>query len=244
MSRTIRSFYAGPFEGAGEELVLDTEESYHLSKVLRRSVGDSIEVLNGKGGVAEAECISISSKQVTVRISSVRDHKKEKPELRMVLAMTKGGKWEDQIKPLTELGVDRITPLLSDRTEIKQDRRSFKNKVDKWAKLAIEACKQSGNPWFPRLDKPITLPEYLNDPTGLIWVASLAENSGPLKIDKQQNSYDILVGPEGGWTDSEESKFKEYGAKFFSLGKYTLRAETAGLSALAVARAQIIDYFF
>jgi 16S rRNA (uracil1498-N3)-methyltransferase len=244
MSRTIRSFYAGPFEGAGEELVLDTEESYHLSKVLRRSVGDPIEVLNGKGGLAEAECISISSKQVTVRISSVRDHKKEKPELRMVLAMTKGGKWEDQIKPLTELGVDRITPLLSDRTEIKQDRRSFKNKVDKWAKLAIEACKQSGNPWFPRLDKPITLPEYLNDPTGLIWVASLAENSGPLKIDKQQNSYDILVGPEGGWTDSEESKFKEYGAKFFSLGKYTLRAETAGLSALAVARAQIIDYFF
>ena len=241
MSRTIRSFYAGPFEGAGEELVLDTEESYHLSKVLRRSVGDPIEVLNGKGGLAEAECISISSKQVIVRISSVRDHKKEKPELRMVLAMTKGGKWEDQIKPLTELGVDRITPLLSDRTEIKQDRRSFKNKVDKWAKLAMEACKQSGNPWFPRLDQPITLPEYLNDRTGLIWVASLAENSGPLKIDKQQNSYDIFVGPEGGWTDSEESKFKEYGAKFFSLAKYTLRAETAGISALAVARAQIID---
>ena len=242
MSRTIRSFYAGPFEGVGEELVLDKEESYHLSKVLRRSVRDPIVVLNGKGGVAEAECISISSKEVTVRISSVRDHKKEKPELRMVLAMTKGGKWEDQIKPLTELGVDRITPLLSDRTEIKQDRRSFKNKVDKkWAKLAIEACKQSGNPWFPRLDQPITLPEYLNDRTGLIWVASLAENSGPLKIDKQQNSYDILVGPEGGWTDSEESKFKEYGAKFFSLAKYTLRAETAGISALAVARAQIID---
>ena len=241
MSRKIRSFYSGPFRGDGEELVLAPEESYHLSKVLRRSVGDPIEVLNGKGGLAEAECISISSKQVTVRISSVRDHKKEKPELRMVLAMTKGGKWEDQIKPLTELGVDRITPLLSDRTEIKQDRRSFKNKVDKWAKLAIEACKQSGNPWFPRLDQPITLPEYLNDRTGLIWVASLAENSGPLKIDKQQNSYDILVGPEGGWTDSEESKFKEYGAKFFSLAKYTLRAETAGISALAVARAQIID---
>ncbi len=156
MSRTIRSFYSGPFRGDGEELVLDPEESYHLSKVLRRSVGDPIEVLNGKGGVAEAECISISSKQVIVRISSVRDHKKEKPGLRMVLAMTKGGKWEDQIKPLTELGVDRITPLLSDRTEIKQDRRGFKNKVDKWAKLAMEACKQSGNPWFPRLDQPIT----------------------------------------------------------------------------------------
>ena len=241
MSRTIRSFYAGPFEGAGEELVLDTEESYHLSKVLRRSVGDPIEVLNGKGAVADTECISISSKQVIVRISSVRDHKKEKPGIRMVLAITKGGKWEDQIKPLTELGVDRITPLLSDRTEIKQDPRSFKNKVDKWAKLAMEACKQSGNPWFPRLDKPITLPEYLNDPTGLIWVASLAENSGPFKIERQQNSYDIFVGPEGGWTDSEESKFKEYGAKFFSLAKYTLRAETAGISALAVARAQIID---
>ena len=241
MSRTIRSFYSGPFRGDGEELVLDPEESYHLSKVLRRSVGDPIEVLNGKGSVGEAECITISSKQVIVRISSVRNHKKEKPALRMVLAMTKGGKWEDQIKPLTELGVDRITPLLSERTEIKQERKSFKNKVDKWGKLAMEACKQSGNPWFPRLDQPITLPEYLSDRTGIFWVASLTENAGPLKIDKQQDSCDILVGPEGGWTDSEESKFNEYGAKFFSLGKYTLRAETAGLSALAVARSQFID---
>ena len=241
MSRTIRSFYAGPFEGVGEELVLDKEESYHLSKVLRRSVGDPIEVLNGVGGVAETECISISKKQVIVRISSVRNHKKEKPALRMVLAMTKGGKWEDQIKPLTELGVDRITPLLSERTEIKQERKSFKNKVDKWGKLAMEACKQSGNPWFPRLDQPITLPEYLSDRTGIFWVASLTENAGPLKIDKQQDSCDILVGPEGGWTISEESKFKEYGAKFFSLSKFTLRAETAGLSALAVARSQFID---
>jgi len=241
MSRTIRSFYAGPFRGAGEELVLDPEESYHLSKVLRRSVGDPIEVLNGKGCVAKAECISISSKQVVVRISSVRDHKKEKPVPRMVLAMTKGGKFEDQIKPLTELGVDRIMPLLSDRTEIKQDRKIFRNKVEKWAKLAMEACKQSGNPWLPRIDQPITLPEYLNDHTGLILVASLTENSSPLKIDKQQDSYDILVGPEGGWTDSEESKFKECGAKFFSLGKYTLRTETAGISALAVARSQFID---
>ena len=241
MSRTIRSFYSGPFRGDGEELVLDPEESYHLSKVLRRSVGDPIEVLNGKGGVAEAECIFISSKQVIVRISSVRDHKKEKPGLRMVLAMTKGGKWEDQIKPFTELGVDRITPLLSDRTEIKQDRRSFKNKVDKWAKLAMEACKQSGNAWFPRLDQPITLSEYLNDRTGIFWVASLTENAGPLKIDKQQDPCDILVGREGGWTDSEESKLKEYGARFFSLGKYILRAETAGISALAVARSHFLN---
>ena len=77
--------------------------------------------------------------------------KKEQPCLRMVLAITKSGKWEDQIKPLTELGVDQITPLLTERTEIKQDRTSFRNKVDKWRKLAIEACKQSGNPWLPNM---------------------------------------------------------------------------------------------
>ena len=241
MSRSIRSFYSGPFRGAGEELVLDLEESHHLSKVLRRSVGDPIEVLNGEGGVAEAECISISNKQVIVRISSVRDHKREQPGLRMVLAITKSGKWEDQIKPLTELGVNRITPLLTERTEIKQDRTSFRNKVDKWVKLAIEACKQSGNPWLPQLDQPITLSEYLNDRTELIWVASLTESTSQLKFDRQQDSIDILIGPEGGWTDSEESKFKECGANFFSLGKYTLRAETAGISALAVARSQFIE---
>ena len=107
--------------------------------------------------------------------------------------------------------------------------------------MAIEACKQSGNPWLPQLDQPITLSEYLNDRTELIWVASLTESTSQLKFDRQQDSIDILIGPEGGWTDSEESKFKECGANFFSLGKYTLRAETAGISALAVARSQFIE---
>ena len=60
MTRSIRSFYSGPFRGAGEELVLDLEESHHLSKVLRRSVGDPIELLDGEGGIAEAECFPLA----------------------------------------------------------------------------------------------------------------------------------------------------------------------------------------
>ena len=82
MSRTIRSFYSGPFRGDGEELVLDPEESYHLSKVLRRNVGDPVEVLNGQGDVAAAKCISIGSKQVVVKnfISSVITPKRNQHE--------------------------------------------------------------------------------------------------------------------------------------------------------------------
>ena len=86
MSRKIRSFYSGPFRGDGEELVLAPEESYHLSKVLRRNVGDPIEVLNGQGDVAAAKCISIGSKQVVVKILSSTNYPKESPALRMVLA--------------------------------------------------------------------------------------------------------------------------------------------------------------
>ena len=78
---------------------IDPTESHHLSKVLRYTVGDPIEILNGQGARAEAECISVNERKVTVRILGVRQHMKEKPSLRMVVAMTKGGRWEDLVKP-------------------------------------------------------------------------------------------------------------------------------------------------
>jgi 16S rRNA (uracil1498-N3)-methyltransferase len=158
----------------------------------------------------------------------------------MVLAMTKGGKWEEQIKPLTELGVSRISPIITGRTEIKQG-APFDKKVDKWNKSAIEACKQSGNPWIPQIDPPVSLENYLRECKGNLLVAGLAENLNRMPLEATTKEVNILIGPEGGWTDQEEEALCEKGAHFFTLGRYTLRAETAALTALAVARSQFLD---
>jgi 16S rRNA (uracil1498-N3)-methyltransferase len=240
MSRVIRSFYDGSFSKVGEELRLDPTESYHLAKVLRRSDGDFIELLNGKGGRAEAECFLIGDKEVRVQITKVFEEEKIVPQVTMVLAMTKGGKWEEQIKPLTELGVSRISPIITGRTEIKQG-APFDKKVDKWNKSAIEACKQSGNPWIPQIDPPVSLENYLRECKGTLLVAGLAENLNRMPLEATTKEVNILIGPEGGWTDQEEEALCEKGAHFFTLGRYTLRAETAALTALAVARSQFLD---
>ena len=240
MSRVIRSFYDGPFSKVGEELRLDPTESYHLAKVLRRSDGDFIELLNGKGGRAEAKCVLIGDKEVRVQITKVFEEEKIEPQVTMVLAMTKGGKWEEQIKPLTELGVSRISPIITGRTEIKQG-APFDKKVEKWNKLAMEACKQSGNPWLSQIDRPVSFDNYLRECSENMVVAGLAPKLTPLRVEDGNKRLNILIGPEGGWTDQEEEALCEKGAQFFTLGSYTLRAETAALTALAVARSQFLD---
>jgi len=240
MSRVIRSFCDGPFSKVGEEFRLDPTESYHLAKVLRRSDGDFIELLNGKGGRAEAKCVLIGDKEVRVQITKVFEEEKIEPQVTMVLAMTKGGKWEEQIKPLTELGVSRICPIITGRTEIKQG-APFDKKVEKWNKLAMEACKQSGNPWLPQIDRPVSFDNYLRECSENMVVAGLAPKLTPLRVEDGNKRLNILIGPEGGWTDQEEEALSEKGAQFFTLGRYTLRAETAALTALAVARSQFLD---
>ena len=241
MTRVIRIFHYGPLKEKGDELDIDPTESHHLSKVLRRTVGDPIEILNGQGARAEAECISVNERKVTVRILGVRQHMKEKPSLRMVVAMTKGGRWEDLVKPLTELGADRITPIFTDRTQIKEGGVGFVKKIKKYERLGVEACKQSGNPWLPQIDQPLNFADYLSGSPKSILVASLAQNKRPLQIDMKLSSVDIMIGPEGGWTEIEEHSLRESGAKFFTLGNHTLRTETAALTALAVARSHFLD---
>ncbi len=240
MSRVIRSFYHGAFSRVGEELRLASTESHHLANVLRRSDGDSIELLNGRGARAEAKCCILHEKDFGFRITKILQEEKKEPQIRMVLSITKGGKWEEQIKPLTELGVSRITPIFTDHTESKERRVCFDKKLEKWKKLAIEACKQSGNPWLPQIDQPLFFDKYLEACSGNIWVAGLAKDLNCLQMKASAKEVNILIGPEGGWSEREEKVLQTRDAKFFTLGRYTLRAETASLCALAVARSQFL----
>ena len=105
----------------------------------------------------------------------------------------------------------------------------------------MEACKQSGNPWLPQIDRPVSFDNYLRECSENMVVAGLAPKLTPLRVEDGNKRLDILIGPEGGWTDQEEEALSEKGARFFTLGRYTLRAETAALTALAVARSQFLD---
>ncbi|MEC8044257.1 MAG: RsmE family RNA methyltransferase [Verrucomicrobiota bacterium] len=240
MKRVIRSFLEFPLEEARGEIILDLKESHHLSKVLRREVGDAIELLDGKGNIAQAECLEINNKSLSVRVFNLEKAHQSKPRVRMLVAMTKGGKFENLIKPLTELGVDQISPLLTDRSEVAHGKSNSSQKLKKWRKLAIEGCKQSGNVWLPKIDEPVPLKAYLSEGNKDVFMATLS-NEVPLDTNKIGDTIDILIGPEGGWSESEENLASSLGVHFFSLGSTTLRTETAAIAALAVAKTSILS---
>jgi len=249
MMRIIRAFINQPPHRVGEEVALPSDEANHLCRVLRIVNGNRIELLDGRGGRFQGECIEVARERVIVRITNLQTNSPPVPLIRMGVALGKSNKWEKMIRPLTELGVSRMTPLLTDRTEGAFSSQKLKDKSDRWTKLAKEACKQSGNPWLPSFDKPVVFDEIISSPEEgevrmLASLSDLESESRHLSITHPSvtNQLSIFIGPEGGWSKEEERKAKKAGFSFFTMGPHVLRIETAAVCALAVARKGLLCY--
>ena len=160
------------------------------------------------------------------------------------MAMPKGNRWEDMIRPLTELGVNQMIPLLTDRTEFHVDEKKMSTKFLKWEKIARDACKQSGNPWMPTFKLPAKLSTLLENIKAeeAVLMGSLSKSAKPMKKVKLKCGFKItiLIGPEGGWSEEEEKISVQCGVVPFNLGVNTLRLENAAVASLAVARERFI----
>lgn len=244
MPRTIRTFFDSEFLSSNDFICLDEMESHHLTKVLRLKEGNQLEALDGRGNKYLTEITKIDRKRVELIILDKNFYIPQKPEFRLGVALAKGSKWEDMIRPLTELGVARLTPLLTDYTEYKNIEKKHDAKIKKWQKIAIDACKQSGNPWLPRFDFPQTFSFFVKNMFSdeKVFIGSLSNSPKPFKdLDhKAKERVAILIGPEGGWSENEEELAKENQFTTFSLGDNTLRLETAAICGLAVARESFI----
>ena len=238
MTRRIRAYMEQTPTCVGEECFLSEDEAVHLSRVLRLQTGAKIECLDGKGGCYQAECLEVHRSKVQIRILTIDQSEPQFPEIRLAVALGKANKWEELIRPLTELGINRLTPIVSERTEGEFSLNKFEAKKIRWQKIAQEACKQSGNLWIPEFDQPVAFTELLKQiPEDQdCWMASLHVQSKKFAPSSGRKKISLLIGPEGGWSEKEEQIAQKHGASFFTMGKNTLRLETAAVSALAVAR--------
>ena len=243
MGCIIRAFFSGEIPPVGDELLLDEKESQHLAKVLRIQVGDSVQVLDGQGVMADCNITKVERKSVLLEVMERNEAVRPKPFVHMVVSMTKASRWEEIIRPLTEMGAGGITPLLSQRTEVRHPEEKLESKLLKWKKLAVEACKQSGNPWLPVLDPPQAFSKFVDRISNeeSFYMGSVSKNTKPLSLVdfKMSKNYTLLIGPEGGWSEQEEEIATKNNFNFFSLGCNTLRVETAAISCLAIARGQL-----
>jgi 16S rRNA (uracil1498-N3)-methyltransferase len=211
----------------------------HLARVLRARVGQEFEIAAG-------ESIRIG------RISSIHDGRVEfelgeeiaaAPVLKLTLALAiiKFDRMEWAIEKCTELGVSGIVPVIARRTDAHLVKAAAK-RVERWQRVAREASEQSRRAAAPEISNPLTLKEAIGLPAGLRVVLSESEKAVSLKeVLRESGGSDLILalGPEGGWTEEEETAFRQAGWRGCTLGPTILRAETAAIAATAIAFSEL-----
>lgn len=236
----MHRFYLPPENSRGDEIFLTGREAHHALHVLRVRRGEKICVLDGAGN--EMLCDVQQSDRDKIRLC-VRERKNAEPlpcQITLLQALPKGKLIESIIQKATELGAARVVPLLSERVVVQLNDKESGRKASKWQAVAIEAMKQCGAPWLPRVEEPVTPKEFLaqGEKFDLALVGSLQPDAKhPREYLGRQNrpkSAGVWIGPEGDFTLAEIEAIKASGAYPITLGPLVLRTETAATYCLSI----------
>lgn len=235
----IRCYRPPSDELPGTQIQLDRSENHHLLKVRRARPGDEVTVFDGEGNLWE--CLLQKTEGSSANLAVLRHHRAERPrcEVTLAQALPKGKILERIMQKATELGASRIQPLTTQRCEADISPGRHDSKISKWRKIAVEACKQSGNPFLPQINAPAKIEDYFSSLSAdsLKIMASLDPQDRIKQIDiggNPPNEAVILIGPEGDLTDNEYALARQYGFRPVSLGPNVLRVETAAVVALGI----------
>lgn len=224
----MQLFYVPTISGA--EVILDETESKHAVRVLRLSEGDEIELVDGKGGFYKAKITSAHPKKCKLSIvESETGFGKKDFRLHIAIAPTKNiDRTEWFLEKCTEIGIDEITPLLSEHSERKVI------KPERLEKILVSAMKQSVKAYLPKLNELTKLSDLLQqskEPKKFIAHCNDGNKPHLKDVVKQGDDVLILIGPEGDFSPEEVEQAKKKGFEEISLGSARLRTETAGVVA-------------
>ena len=227
-----------PNEADGGQVVLKGAEAKHLTSVLRLGPGDLVELFDGRGTAARAEIISGGKREIELSVVEREvDSQQSGPEVVLATAVPKGDRIRSLVEKATELGIDRMVPLKTQRSVVHP--RAGKQK--KMHHAVIAACKQCGRNRLMRIDPLMTWDELLAvENQSLVIGQQGAENSGESiarLLAAPHMPLVLCVGPEGGWTDGELAAAREAKATLIGVGRHTLRIETAALALAALVSA-------
>ncbi len=221
----------------GAELALEAGPANHVARVLRMGPGERISLFNGEGGEYSATITVAARRSVEVSIGEFSGTDLESPlQIELGIALSRGDRMDWVLQKATELGVTRIAPLFSERTEVKLKAERADKKQQHWQQVIISACEQCGRNRLPALEQPQKLEDWLQNTRAerkfvLHHRAEATTNSGA------PASVALAVGPEGGLSDSEIGAAEAAGFEALTLGPRVLRTETAPLAALAIVQA-------
>tara|TARA_B100001113_G_scaffold58490_1_gene44050 strand:+ start:4698 stop:5390 length:693 start_codon:yes stop_codon:yes gene_type:complete len=204
------------------------DEKKHLTKVLRKKVGDELSVIDGKGYLYIVRITSLEKNSFQIEI--IRKEKKEKTHnyyLHIAIAPTKNiSRFEWFLEKATEIGIDEITPIICQRSERK------KINMQRCNRILISSIKQSLKFYKPKLNEPSNFSDFIKEKLEGDKLIAHCLKTEKNKINKSnQKKYIILIGPEGDFTENEITNALKNGFKATTLGNSRLRTETAGIIA-------------
>ena len=241
----MHRFYLPPGECKTGLLILGGREAHHALHVLRLRRGDQVTILDGAGRVISCKVENFDRDKVQLTVLETKSVPAPPCSITLLQAVPKGKIIESIIQKATELGVTRIVPLLTDRVVMELDEKHAGRKTEKWQQVAVEAIKQCGAAWLPRVEAPTTLKEFLarRETFELPLVASLQPGAQhprnyfqkfETEHGRKPKSTCIWIGPEGDLTAEEVAAIAAAGTLPITLGKLVLRVETAATYCLSI----------
>ncbi|MEN8693705.1 MAG: RsmE family RNA methyltransferase [Akkermansiaceae bacterium] len=236
-------FYIPPARWA-DSLALSGEEAHHCRRVMRKQVGDVIEIFNGEGSWARGAITHLGN-EVAIEVTESGETPKPTLEVELAVGIPKGKTFDLVIQKSVELGVLRIQPLITEQGMVRFDGKDAVRKAEKWSRLALEACKQCGQNWLPEVLETQNFSAWLPNRVRADFeiISALTEESKPLRDVLPEIPASgftrVFVGPEGDFSPAEYELAAETSMHPASLGPLVLRVETAVIYLLSNIFCQI-----
>ncbi len=222
----------------GQEIVLPKESAHYLINVLRLRIGTMVTLFNGEGGEYTARLIVATKKNVQLQITDYQEIERESTlQLTLVQAISRPEHMDYTIQKAVELGVQHIVPVITERSP-PLDKSKISKREQHWRKIMISACEQCGRNRLPQLLNVSTLNAWLaKAPQNICMVLSPKGKNGLHETILPKEKLTILIGAEGGLSETEIQQAMQVGYIDIRLGPRILRTETAAVTILAVCQA-------
>lgn len=235
----MQLFYNPAISSEDKEVIFPKDESKHIVKVLRKQEGDNLNITNGKGFLFSAKIIEANHNKCKAKITAVEQERDKKYHIHLAVAPTKmNDRFETFLEKATEIGLDKITPIICDHSERKVV------KINRFERVLQSAMKQSLHYSMPEISEAISFQEFIQREQNEQKFIAHCEENDKKSLQKELEpgkSYTILIGPEGDFSSEEIESAIKAGFIPVTLGNTRLRTETAAI--VAAHTAALINEF-
>ena len=234
--RISRVFVSAPLEASGL-LEVHGETSHYLKTVLRLRKGWKLVVFDGQGIECPATVESFGRDSTYLRLETPSKVNRESPlKIHLALGISRGERMDLAIQKAVELGVDRITPLLTEFCVVRLDEEKKALRLAHWERVMRSALEQCGRNMLTTIDSPLIYETWLASHQGAALILDPEANVGLQDLPRPMNTLTLLIGPEGGLSEQERSEAMASGLTGVRLGPRILRTETAVIAAISAVQ--------